>query len=182
VLSPVGAGTVLAASPARIWDNTRVPDLPPPARLRDLLADLLGRDVTVVAADPLPGADPSELVVTRYVDEQATLAAVVGMDLPLAIHAGAALGLIPPAGAHVAAEERELTPVIAENVAEVAELLGTLFNAEGQPHVRMDEMFLPGRPVPADVRDALRAPGGRLDLTVDVAGYGSGRLAVVLPA
>jgi hypothetical protein len=149
--------------------------------VKDLLEELLGRPVTVGTADPIRAADLRKpLLVSVFVDDRVRLSAVVGMDFPMAVYAGAAIGLIPAAGAETCIEEGQLTPMIAENVTEVCNILSALLNREGQPHVRMHQVYLPGQTPPTEAIGYLLALGRRLDLDVDVQGYGKGRFTVAL--
>jgi hypothetical protein len=155
--------------------------LPVAKDVRDLLEDLLGRTVTVSPGDPIRAADLQNLLlVSVFVDDGGQLKAVVGMDLPMAVYAGAAIGLIPAAGAQACIEGRELTQMIAENVTEVCNILSALVNHQGYPHLRMHRTYLPGQPPPAVAVGHLLALGRRLDLIIAVQGYGQGRFALTL--
>jgi hypothetical protein len=154
--------------------------LPVPADVRDLFEGLLGRSSTVAPAPRVQAAGLRDTLVSLYVDDALKLAAVVGMDLPLAVNAGAALGLIPVGGAQACIAERNITAVIAENVTEVCNVLSSLLNKEGTPRIRMYQTYLPGQRPPVDALGLLLAPGRRLDLTVDLAGYGSGKFSLAL--
>jgi hypothetical protein len=110
------------------------------------------------------------------------LAAVVGMDVPLTVYAGAAFGDIPLTSPQASVGEGDITPMIAENVTEVCTVLGALLNREGLPHVHMAHAALPGQAAGDDALGVLLAAGRRLDVTVDLAGYGSGRFSVRLAA
>jgi hypothetical protein len=99
------------------------------------------------------------------------------MDLPLAAYAGAALGLIPSDGAQACIEDKGLSANMAENITEVCNILSSLLNHEGQPRLRMHRTYLPGQQAPAEEAAHLQAIGRRLDLTVEVQGYGRGRLS-----
>jgi hypothetical protein len=154
--------------------------LPVAKAVKDLLEDLLGRTISVSPGEPTRGADIRELLVSVFVDDAMQLKAVVGMDLPLAVYAGAAIGLIPASGAQACIEEKAPTPMIAENVTEVCNILSTLLNREGLPHIRMHQTFLPGQMPPPDAIGYLLALGRRVDLHVEVQGYGKGRFAMVL--
>src|SRR4051812_25192092 len=93
--------------------------LPVPKEIRDLFEDLLGRPVEVSPGEPVRSADMHQMMVTLYVDDGLHMAAVLGMNLALAVYAGAAIGLVPPAGAKDFVKERDIPPMIAENVAEI---------------------------------------------------------------
>jgi hypothetical protein len=154
--------------------------LPAPKEVRDLLEDLLGRSVTVGNANPVRAEELSTTLVSVYVDDMLTLAGVIGLDLPLAVYAGAAIGLMPPGGAQDCVDEGTMTSILAENATEVCNIMAGLLNRPGSPRVRMYQTFMPGDQLPIDAASHILALGKRLDLSVEVAGYGSGRLSVAL--
>jgi hypothetical protein len=154
--------------------------LPNPKDIRDLFADLLGRPITVSPGEPLLADDLKHALVSVYVDDGKRMAAVVGLDLALTIYAGAAIGLLPPGGAQDCVKDKEVTPTVGENVREVCNVLTAVLNRDGGPHVKLYNVAMPGEDAAADARAQLLALGNRLDLKVEVGGYGSGRIAVSL--
>jgi hypothetical protein len=146
--------------------------------VRNLFEDLLGREVTVSPAEPLAAEELATAAVAVYVDERQQLVAGLALELSLAAHAGAALGLLPAGDAEDSIERRRLSPELAENVGELSNVLTSLLNREGQPHVKLYQVVDPGGKLPSDVRAYLLALGRRLDLRVDVARYGAGRLSL----
>src|SRR5437879_6434252 len=97
--------------------------LPTPKDVRDLFEDLLNRSVAVQPTNPLSAGEVRRTMVNVYVDDALRLAAVIGLELPLAAYTGAALGLIPAGGAQDCVEAGTLTAMIAENVTEVANIM-----------------------------------------------------------
>jgi hypothetical protein len=154
--------------------------LPVPKEIRDLFEDLLGRPVEVSPGEPVRSTDMHQTLVSLYVDDGLHLAAVLGMSLPLAVFAGAAIGLMPPGGAKDFVKERDIPPMIAENVTEICNVVTSLLNRPGAPHLKLYQTFLPGDQPPADAAGYLIALGRRLDLKVDVSGYGEGRFSLAL--
>ncbi|WP_182525742.1 hypothetical protein [Nocardioides dongkuii] len=154
--------------------------LPGPMQVRDLLGDLLRREVALRPGPPLAVSEFTPASVASYVDDTLVVRALVVLDLPLSAYAGAASALVPPAAARTAVTESTLGPVIGARldrlITEVAPLLA---GADG-PQLRPYAVHLAGSPVPADLRARTQVLGRRLDLRVDVAGYGAGRLALVL--
>ena len=148
--------------------------------VRNLFEDLLGRDVNVSPGDPMTAADLPTGVFAVYTDQSQQLYAVLGMQLALAANAGAALGLLPAGAAEDSIEEKTLFPNLAENVFELCNVLTSLLNREGAPHVKMYQVIYPGMELPNDVRAHLLALGKRLDLIVEVARYGKGKLSLSL--
>lgn len=151
-------------------------ELPSPKDVRDMLEDLLNRDVTVGDTSPAAAADLKKAVVAVYTDDSRKIRSVGGMDLPLAAWAGAALGLVPKGGAEDCVEDGELTTMIGENVIEICNIMSALLNRKNAPHVKLDRAYLPGEDPPPDAQARLLALGTRLDLVITVAGYGTGRL------
>ncbi len=154
--------------------------LPQPKQVRDLLADLLGREVTLSPSAPFaPGPDtPASVAV--YVDDQLHIRALISCDLTFSAHAGAAIGLVPVGGAEAAVEDGKLTDTLAENLYEVLNIAASMFNVAGADHLKLHALHPAGPPLDPQVRIGTLTLGRREDLTVEIAGYGTGALSVVL--
>jgi hypothetical protein len=150
--------------------------IPVALTVRNLFEDLLGRDVTVNPGDPMTVKDLPTAVVAVFVDSSQQLVGVIGLDLKLAAHAGASLGLLPVGAAEDCIDEKKLFPNIAENVGELCNVLTSLLNnREGGRRVKLHQVVYPGEKLPNDVQAHLLALGRRLDLMVEVSRYGAGR-------
>ena len=57
-------------------------------------------------------------------------------------------------------------------------MLASVFQIPGNPHLRLQTAYRPAASAPDDAAALLYALGQRIDITLDVPGYGSGRLAV----
>jgi hypothetical protein len=154
--------------------------LPASLAVRTLFEDLLGRVCTVGPAKPLSANDLPTATVAIYTDNAQQIYGVLAMELSLAANVGAALGLLPPGAAEDSIDERTLFPNLAENVSELCNVLTSLLNRDGVPHVRLHQVVYPGMALPADARAHLLALGRRLDLTIEVSRYGKGRLSLSL--
>jgi hypothetical protein len=156
-------------------------ELPIPKKVKDLFDELLGRPVTVGPADPMRAPDlHAKPLSCLYVDDSGILRAIIAMDLKLAAYTGAALGLVPASGAEASIEEQELSENIADNVSEVCNIMSSMLNHEGEARVKVHQTFLPGQMPPADAIGYMLAFGRRLDLVVDVQGYGAGKIWIML--
>ncbi|HET6532057.1 MAG TPA: hypothetical protein VFH03_15810 [Actinoplanes sp.] len=154
--------------------------LPGPLTVRNLFEDLLGRDCNVASGDPVTADDLPTATVAVYTDDQQQIYGVLAMQLTLAANAGAALGLLPAGAAEDSIDEKKLTPNLAENVFELCNVLTSLLNRDGGPHVKLYQVVCPGMPLPGDARAHLLALGRRLDLTIEVARYGKGKFSLSL--
>jgi hypothetical protein len=155
--------------------------LPAPKDVRDMLAGLLGKPVTVSPGAPVTPAADKPVAVAVYVDPQMAVNALCLLDLGAAAYTGGALALLPPGGCQDAVEEDgELTGLMVEALHEVVNVLSALFNTPGAPHSKLHALYAPGEDVPGDVAGML-AGFNRIDLLVEVPGYGKGGLSLVLP-
>jgi hypothetical protein len=156
--------------------------LPATKEIKDLLTELLDRPVTVAPSTPLAPTPKNPCTVAVYVDDTLQVTSVIAFDLALSAHAGAAIGLVPAAGAEAAIEEGVLNDTLRDNLYEVLNIAASLFNADGATHVRLYDAHHIGNPLPGDVLARALTLGRREDLAVEIGGYGSGRLSVVLVA
>lgn len=152
--------------------------LPSAKDVRDLLHDLLVRDVAVTQEDRPTAGTPATSTVAVYHDDARDIAAIVVVDLALSSFLGAALALISKDTAEQAVADRSLPELLAENLREVLSIVGTLFNTHVP--VRLSDVHLPTEPVPMRVAERATSFGHRrMDLAVTVPGYGVGQMSVV---
>jgi hypothetical protein len=148
--------------------------------VRDLLATLLGREMFVGPAPPLAPGPRRPTTIGVYVDDLLRVTAVLCTDLALSARAAAALGLLPAAVAEEAIRARTLDESLRENLHEVLNVAGSLFNAAGADHLRLYAMHAAGDPTPPDPQARALTLGRRVDLAVEVSGYGPGRFSMVV--
>jgi len=161
--------------------TTGTVQLPAAKDVRDMLAGLLGKPVTVSPGAPVTPAPGTPVSVAVYVDPHMAINALCVMDLATSAYAGGALALLPPGGCRDAVEEDgELTSLMVEALHEVVNVLAALFNVPGAPHSKLHRLYAPGEDLPGDVACML-ANFNRIDLRVEVPGYGQGGLSLVLP-
>lgn len=160
--------------------NMTVEQSPLPSRhaVRSLIEDLVGRGVDLADGDALPSKTTN--VVAVYVNDKVNLSAVIAIDLECAARLGGALGMLPLGGVADAIEERELFPLMRDNCYEVLNVLAAVFNIPGAPHVRLYEMYGPNQAVPADVATIVGAAGGRMDVVLNISGYGVGTMSIIV--
>jgi hypothetical protein len=151
--------------------------LPNPKHVRDLLESLFGKDVTVAPGQPVSLNDKPAVAV--YVDPTMATTALCLADISLAAWLAGALALLPKGGLEDAIEEGELSQTHLEAVYEVVNIAASMFNGAGVNHSKLYKLYAPGEPLPGDIA-GLAVAFNRIDLAVDVAGYGSGDLSIVM--
>jgi hypothetical protein len=155
--------------------------LPAAKDVKDMLSGLVGKPVAVNPGPPVTPTEKSPVSVAVYVDPGMAINALCVMDLPASAYTAGALALLPPGGCQDAVEEDgELSGLLAEALHEVVNVLSALFNIPGAPHSKLHRLYVPGEDLPGDVAGML-ANFNRLDLALEVPGYGKGGLSLVLP-
>jgi hypothetical protein len=153
--------------------------LPDRKAIKDLFEGLLGRDVGISDGIPIVFQHPRPVLAT-YINDSHKLAALAVMDLPMAAHAGAAIALIPKGGAEAAVEDGRLPPNLFDNAAEILNVLAAPIGDGLGAHVRLESTYAPAETIPPEFAAIAVALGSREDVTLEIAGYGTGRLAIVL--
>jgi hypothetical protein len=155
--------------------------LPAAKDVKDMLSGLVGKPVAVNPGPPVTPTEKSPVSVAVYVDPGMAINALCVMDLPASAYTAGALALLPPGGCQDAVEEDgELSGLLAEALHEVVNVLSALFNIPGAPHSKLHKLYVPGEDLPGDVAGLL-ANYNRIDLALEVPGYGKGGLSLVLP-
>jgi hypothetical protein len=155
--------------------------LPVAKDVRDMLAGLVGKPVTVSPGAPVTPAPDRPVSVAVYVDPHMAVNALCLMDLGASVYTGGALALLPPGGCQDAVEEDgAMGAMHVEALHEVVNVLSALFNVGGAPHSKLHKLYAAGEDIPGDVEGMLAA-FNRVDLDIDVQGYGKGSLSLVIP-
>ena len=154
--------------------------LPAPKDVRDMLAGLVGRNVTVSPGAPVTPSPERPVAVAVYVAPDMSVNALCLMDLGASAYTAGGLALLPPGGCQDAVEEGELSGLQVEALHEVVNVISALFNVAGAPHSKLHKLYAPGEDVAGDLAGML-AGFNRLDLDVEIQGYGKGSLSLVVP-
>jgi hypothetical protein len=160
--------------------NMMVEQSPLPSRhaVRSLVEDLVGRSVDLTDGDAVPAKATN--VVAVYVNDKVNMSAMIVVDIECAAKLGGALGMLPIGGVEDAIDEKDLPPLMRDNCYEVLNVLAAVFNVENAPHVRLYEMYGPNQALPADVSAMVGTAGGRMDVALNITGYGVGRMSVIV--
>jgi hypothetical protein len=155
--------------------------LPASKDVRDMLAGLVGKPVAVSPGAPVTPEPLRQVTVAIYTAPDLSVNALCVMDLAASAYTAGALALLPPGGCQDSVEEdKELSPMQLEALHEVVNVLSALFNTPGAPHSKLHKLNAPGEDVAGDLAGML-AGFNRIDLDVEVQGYGKGSLSLVLP-
>jgi len=161
--------------------TTGTVELPAAKDVKDMLTGLVGKPVAVSPGAPVTPTPDKPVAVAVYVDPGMAVNALCVMDLAASAYTGGALALLPPGGCQDAVEEDgELTGLLAEALHEVVNVLSALFNVPGAPHSKLHRLHVPGEDLPGDIAGMLAA-FNRVDLAIEIPGYGKGGISFVIP-
>jgi hypothetical protein len=150
--------------------------MPTAQQLGDVLSDLLDRQViTELQTTELGTDDPTGIVCGVLLDEAGHVGGACIAEAGAAAYAGASLAMIPRAVADEAAATGELDATLSDNFAEVVNILTGIVNTPIHDHLRMSGLEAG---VPDPVKDLLIKANGRATYLIDVADYGTGRIAL----
>ena len=154
--------------------------LPAAKDVKDMLSGLVGKPVAVTPGAPVTPTEKNPVSVAVYVDPGMAITAICVMDLGASAYTAGALALLPPGGCRDAVEgDRALPPLHAEALHEVVNVLSALLNTPGAPHSKLYKLYAAGEDLPGDVAGML-ADLNRIDVALEVPGYGKGGLSFVL--
>jgi hypothetical protein len=150
----------------------------------DLFGGLLGRQVTAASGARVAITFDEPGMVAVYVDDNLAMFAVALFDVPLAAACGAALGLLPPRVVETCLVANALTDAIADNVAEIMNVMTGIVSGPQSPelrlpHLRLHKVYRTEELLPFDVATLASTLGRRVDVELTVAGYGGGQLSIV---
>lgn len=157
-----------------------VEHVPLPSRhsVRQLLEDLLGRDVEV--ADGRPVAARTTNVTGLYVTARLATAAITVVDLGGAARIGGAIGGIGRAVVEESVGRRELTPALLAAAERALGGLAAAFTGSQPARIRLYQMYAPNDVVPADAAGLAGSARNRMDISVRIAGYGPAQISIVV--
>jgi hypothetical protein len=152
---------------------------PSPKEICDLFTHLFGRPVTASRGHRVEVTLENPGVVAVYVDDRLAMYALVLFDVAFAASAGAALALLPPQVADAAVDIAILSDALAENVAEIMNVMTQLLAGPDSPHLRLHKVYQVDDRLPPDIAGLASTLGKRVDVGLDIAGYSPGELSIV---
>jgi predicted component of type VI protein secretion system len=153
--------------------------LPDPQSLGELLTGLVGEEVKVtVQSEPVPFQDV--VLVGAWQDEARRDRLCFGFDLRIANFLGAALAMIPKDAAHDEIKAQHISDDVFANVNEICNIASGAINQEGSVLLKLNELRRNDAELPAATSRALNGADNRLDLEIELPGYGAGMLAIVV--
>jgi hypothetical protein len=154
--------------------------MPQPDRVSEVLADLMGRSVTVARTRAVELGGDRPAAVADYHADSGTVGVLCVADIRLANALGAALTMVTPEAVEDAVASKAIDESTIENFREVVNVMTSLFNSSDTPHVKFNDVHRLPSTLPEPAARLLEAPRGRRDFDVTVDEYGTGTLSVLL--
>ena len=151
--------------------------IPTVEQFAEQLSALIGRAVTAAEPEERPSHESTSQSAI-YLTRDDRLALIARLDLALAAHLGAALCMMPLPASEEAIGKNELDGDLLDAYGEVMNIMASLFCAEGAPHVRLASINACDPSLESQFMHALASPAKRLDLSLDIEGYGLGAVTI----
>ncbi|MBX2886718.1 MAG: hypothetical protein KTR32_42620 [Granulosicoccus sp.] len=141
----------------------------------DILTSLYGKEVTTVAADPLPAADS---FVSSYLCDEDKTVAVCLADYAAVGNAGGSLLMLPVGGIEDAVNDKDISKNMSEGFYEVVNVLSRVLMDNNSLHLRLDKLYPPGEATA--VTEELGSDIEEMGFDITVQGYATGRISFQL--
>jgi hypothetical protein len=146
-----------------------------------LFNDLLGRRVVVkrnMARQQVLAGTAGAYGLYGSADDQ--VEALVFFDMALACYAGAALALIPVSTVQPGVRTGSMTSATFENLSEILNIARSWFDTATAPQFKLLKCIASPCVLAKDAAALLQKWTARLDLEVEITGYGAGKLLIVV--
>jgi len=161
-------------------EDRPVYQLPDGDQIAETVSGLVGRDVSADKCDKLDLSAAGPYLYGVYMQtDGGKVAAISISELKLGAYAGAALSLIPVGAANEFIKKKKLDEEMFENYEEVINVSAALFNLPDIPHVKLRAAHEKLDEVPEDALPLIEDYKSRVDVSVDISDYGSGKMAIV---
>lgn len=154
--------------------------IPQQVKVEETIAGLLGREITCRKAPRLVIAPSTTGVLGQLGHEDGAVFLYVYVDIPLACGMGGALSLISKSEVTASIQAGKPSEGLMENIEEVFNVCRTLFRTQEMHNARLVRLdILPAADLPKDIYKKLLKPVDRLDMEIQIDGYGGGKLSVL---
>jgi hypothetical protein len=152
--------------------------LPTPKEVAQALSTMLRRNVKASALAAKPASIKMAGMYGSSSDSPTV--AVCMADIPFAAFASAAFSMIPPDAAKDCIKANELDEFMQENFGEVLNILSRLFGEHDNKRILLMNKVFPPNALPEAANQALTTGPNKLDMEIEIDGYGKGVLAMRL--
>ncbi len=150
------------------------------ADIARLLTEILNVSVSEMPALGTKTSEFRRIAWGVYEGTEASVSYLWGLELSLAAAAAAALILFPPARARESVVAGRLDETLEENCRELLNVMTRLLNVPGGIHFHLKELVYQERVIPKLLQDRMERVSERLDLELTIAGYGAGRMTLLM--
>jgi hypothetical protein len=156
--------------------------LPPLPTVETFLSDLLGRQVAVSTERSFEPGPSTPVSVAAFKTSEGELTAICIFDLNMANFAGASFSMIPAGMAKNHVKSKQVPENIQENLDEIFNISARLFDSPDIPEVHFSGAYPLKTSLPAELVNGFKKTRKRIDMKVEIKGYGAGRMSLLRAA
>ena len=155
--------------------------LPSTAKLRSLLSDVIGGEVTLSRGAPVLPRPTSPAAVAVFVRPRLQAGAVLVADVPMALALASSVGLGTAQAVRELVDRGVWPSWLTEDLHECAGVLGNAFTLRSTRSLQLYAVHAPGDRLDPLTAAAVSSVRPRLDVEVHTPHYGVGRLSLIVP-
>ena len=159
---------------------TTICPLPQHTEVKEFIENLLGKPVSVDDGKPVVLSPKRPSVIAPYLLDDGKVGAIAVCDIEFAACAGGALTMMPVDIVQDSIRQSKIPDNILENFKEVLNVFSGIFNKPDYSHVALSGVLITPLALSRNIVEVIAQPAGRMDFTISIDGYGSGRLSVLV--
>ncbi len=152
--------------------------LPSTKIVAGLLTGIVGRAVKVGKAAPLDLRSKAPKMYGAYRDPATQMPCLAVCDMSFCASVGGAMLVFPLSAINDAIRTGTLEEGMLDCVREILNICARIFNDHS--HQVFQDLYAAPSQLPQDIAALLKSPEGRVDMEVEVAGYGSGQMTILI--
>jgi hypothetical protein len=152
--------------------------LPSTKLVAGLLSGIVGRAVTAEKAAPFDLRAKAPRIHGVYRDPTTQMPCLVVCDMPFCAYLGGAMLVFPLSAIKDVVRTGMLEEGMLDCVREILNICARIFNDHS--HQVFQELYTTPAQLPQDAAALMKSPEGRIDMGIDVAGYGSGQVTILI--
>lgn len=157
---------------------TATVQLPSTKLVAGLLSGIVGRDVTAEKAPPINLLQKAPRMYGTYRDPSTQMPCLAVCDMEFCGYVGGAMLVFPLSAIKDVIRTGKLEEGIQDCVREILNICSRIFN--DYSHQVFQDLYSSPAQLPPDAAALLKSNHGRVDMEVEVAGYGSGQMTILI--
>lgn len=153
--------------------------VPSDTDVKNALAMFFGEDTVIGEGENIALDSKEAFQAADFISPEGETVAAFVCDLPLTAYAGAALTMIPAAGAEDAVKTGDVSKLMLDNTYEVVNIISQFLMNNHTPHLKLSKMYS-AKEAPDALKEMVGKTAEQISFKVDIPNYGSGNISIMI--